>query len=52
MAAVLITNIQRHIGTAAERVAMTTTGLPAGSTFFETDTLDTYIYDGSDWNVM
>ena len=40
-----ITTIQRHLGTAAERAAMSTTGLPIGSTFEETDTKLVYIWD-------
>lgn len=34
----LVTKINRYIGTAAEIAAMTLTGIPAGSTFFESDT--------------
>ena len=51
MAAVLITTINNYVGTAAERAAMATTGLPAGSTFYETDTKDTYIWGGAAWTV-
>jgi len=40
-----ITMIHRHLGTAAERGAMSTTGLPIGSTFEETDTKLVYIWD-------
>jgi hypothetical protein len=45
----LMTNISKHIGTAAERAAMSTTGLAAGSLFEETDTGFTYTYDGTTW---
>lgn len=38
MAAQLVTTIKRYIGTAAEIAAMTLTGIPTGSTFFESDT--------------
>ena len=38
MAVKLITKINRYVGTAAEIAAMTLTGIPAGSTFLETDT--------------
>lgn len=38
MAAQLVTKINRYIGTAAEIAAMTLTGIPTGSTFFESDT--------------
>ena len=48
--AVLTTDIQNHIGTAAERAAMSTTGLPAGSTWIETDTASIYKWDGTSWN--
>lgn len=51
MAAILVTTIKRHIGTAAERAAMSTTGLPAGSVFLETDTILVYIWDGSAWSL-
>jgi len=40
-----ITTIQRHLGTAAERAGMSTTGLPIGSTFEETDTKLVYVWD-------
>jgi len=49
MAASRITTIHSFVGTASERAAMSTTGLPAGSTFRETDTKLVYIWDGSDW---
>ena len=46
-----ITTIQQHIGTAAERVAMSTTGLPIGSTFQETDTGIVKIWDLTTWQI-
>lgn len=52
MAAILITNPKEYIGTNAERVALSTTGMPAGSTFFETDTKNIYIWSGSAWALM
>lgn len=52
MAAILITDIQKYIGTAAERAALSTTGLKAGSTFFETDTKLTYIWNGAAWTLF
>ena len=52
MAAVLITDIQRYIGTAAEKAALTTTAVKAGSIFFETDTQVEYIWNGSTWNAI
>ena len=47
MAIVKLAQIERYIGTAAERAAQTTTGLPAGTTFFERDTGDMYKLDGA-----
>lgn len=38
MAVQLVTKINRYIGTAAEIAALTLTGIPVGSTFFEADT--------------
>ena len=49
MAYTLITIIQRYIGTNAERVAMDTTGLKAGSSWFETDTSSRWVWSGSAW---
>ncbi len=49
MAAVLITNTQNYIGTAAERAGLATGSLKAGSTFFETDTQLIYAWTGSAW---
>ena len=52
MAAILVTTIKRFLGTAAEMAALSTAGLPAGSTFFQTDTGLLYVLDsGSSWNV-
>ena len=45
MAATLIKEAQRYIGTAAERAGLTTTNVKAGATFYETDTKLTYIWD-------
>ncbi len=42
---------KRYIGTAAERAAMSTTGVPAGSKFTESDTSDTYVWNGSVWSL-
>ena len=50
MAAKLVTSISKHLGTAAERAAMSTTGLSIGSKFFETDTKLRYVWDGTAWN--
>lgn len=50
MAAILITVIKNYIGTAAERGTLSTTGLPAGSKFFETDNHLWYIWDGAAWH--
>ena len=52
MAETRITEIQSHIGTAAERASMDTTGLPIGSTFFETDTKLLYIWNLSTWTLF
>ena len=51
MAETLITRIQTHMGTSAERVAMSTTGLPLGSTFEETDTGLVKIWDLAAWQI-
>lgn len=51
MAALLMTDIQKYIGTAADRAGLTTTGVKAGSTFYETDTFLTYIWDSSAWQL-
>ncbi len=42
-----LSQIDRFIGTLAEREAMDTTGIPAGSKFFESDTGETYVFDGA-----
>jgi len=49
MAAVLITDTQNYIGTAAERAGLTTTAVKAGATFFETDTQLIYVWTGAAW---
>ena len=49
MAAILETAIQKWIGTAAERAALSTTGMKAGSIFEETDTANIYKWKGSAW---
>ena len=49
MAVVLVTNTQEWIGTAAERAAMVTTGIKAGSTFTESDTGLEYKWSGAAW---
>lgn len=50
MAVKIITTTKNYVGTAAERAAMSTTGMPAGSKFFETDNHLYYIWDGSAWH--
>lgn len=52
MAATRITVIHEHIGTAAEKAAMSTATLPAGSTWIETDTSIKYKWDGVSWNIV
>lgn len=47
MAVVLVTKINRYDGTAAEMAAMTVTGIPVGSTFFQNDTGFIYILNGT-----
>lgn len=42
-----LTKIKRYIGESGD--SKPTEGVPAGSTFHETDTNDDYIYDGSSW---
>jgi hypothetical protein len=49
MAIKLVKTIQGYIGTAAERIAMNTTSVFAGSTFEESDTGLKYKWDGSAW---
>lgn len=45
----LVRIIKVYIGTAAERAAMSTSGLAAGSTFEESDTGALYKWDGAAW---
>jgi hypothetical protein len=49
LAAILETVIQKWIGTAAERAALSTTGLKVGSIFEETDTGLKYRWSGAAW---
>ncbi len=49
MAAKLVTIVHEYLGTDAEKVAMSTTGVTAGSSFYTTDTRKFYIYDGAVW---
>ncbi len=49
MAAIKTSVITTYVGTAAERAAMSTTGLKAGSTFEESDTYMKYVWSGSTW---
>jgi len=46
----IITGPGKYIGTNAERLALPFYGVPAGSTFLETDTRNEYIFDGTNWN--
>ncbi len=52
MAQTLVTNAQAHYGTAAERAAMSTSGLRVGATFEESDTRITYKWDLSAWAII
>ena len=53
MPGTLVTTINRFIGTAAERAGMSTTRLPLGSTFFETDTKLQYALDNLEaWQLL
>jgi hypothetical protein len=52
MAVELITNFNQYIGTNAERLAMDTYDVPAGSTFYEYDTGDGYTFANSDWHLV
>lgn len=52
MAYKLIRNPQEYIGTNAERIAMVTTEVKAGSSFYTTDTKTVYIWDGTAWQAM
>ena len=47
-----VTATARHLGTATERAALSTTGLPIGSTFYETDTRMTYMWDLTAWQLI
>lgn len=51
MAETRISTIERHMGTSTERAAMSTTGLPLGSTFEETDTGLIKIWDLTTWQI-
>lgn len=42
-------NLQDWIGTSAERIAFVTTGLGAGSSWQETDTVYIYEWTGAAW---
>ncbi len=50
--AILTGNIQRYIGTAADKAALVTTAVKAGSIFYETDTSTEYIWNGTSWNAL
>lgn len=45
----MVKGTRDYLGTAAERAALSTTGLVAFSTFWETDTKKGYVWDGSAW---
>ncbi|MBI4637687.1 MAG: hypothetical protein HY727_15220 [Candidatus Rokubacteria bacterium] len=47
MAVVLLSAIRRYLGVAAD--VKPTTGVPAGSEFYEADSGATYLYDGAAW---
>lgn len=49
MAVALITDIRRYLGLASD--TKPTTGVPAGSEFYETDSGATYVYNGSAWSL-
>jgi hypothetical protein len=49
LAVILIENIKRYLGVHAD--TKPTSGIPVGSTFFETDTKDLYVFDGTNWEV-
>ena len=42
----MITTIKRFIGQSGD---VKPTGCPAGSTLYEADTGDTYVFDGTNW---
>lgn len=46
MAVTLIVNIKRFLGVSGD---VKPTDVPAGSLFYETDTSDNYVFDGSSW---
>ena len=50
MAEVLVTKVFRYIGVSTD--TKTTAGVPAGSTWYETDTLARFLYSGSAWVVQ
>lgn len=50
MTVVLVTQTKHYVGVAAD--TKPTTGVPAGSRFFETDTGDAYVYGGASWTVV
>ena len=52
MAAKLIKNAKEYLGTNADRIAMPTTDITVGSSFYETDTKNFFIYDGTIWMAM
>jgi hypothetical protein len=47
MAVKLIASIKRYLGLSGD--SKPTADTPVGSTFYETDTGSTYIFDGSSW---
>ena len=47
MTVVTITTTRSYIGLSSD--TKPTTGVPAGSSFYETDTLATFLYDGTAW---
>lgn len=49
LAVILIENIKRYIGVHAD--TKPTSSVPVGSTFFETDTKNIYVFDGTNWGV-
>lgn len=49
MTVVLLESVNRYIGVSSDTKP---TSPPAGSTFFETDTLNTYVYSGSAWGLQ
>lgn len=50
MTVVLQTTVSRYLGLSSD--TKPTTEVPAGSTFFETDTRLVYVYNGSAWSVV